>query len=316
MFFIVDIMKALACILIANFHSDILFPEKLSLLAFGGDIGNNIFFVISGFAIFPSVERSEWKDIGRWYLKRLKRLVPMLLFFYILSIAFGDVCPGNIIEIIRYFVFPTIYWFTGALLIFYPVFFCIEKNRYSYIRAGCAVILILGHLFWDNIYSERYFIGFLAMLTGAYIRRKLPDILNRASNKQAQIVSITFLFGMMYVALKLLRGKGIEVGGVIHLGIGILTIMTAAGALILGCLYESNLKDQLERHRCIHYIIKNLSEVTLAVYLLMGFHDRIIMKWLGGVFIFPMSYIVDLIVSFLLAYIITIIDKRLHSAMR
>lgn len=85
MFYIIDIMKSLACLLIANFHSDILFPDRLSLLAFGGDIGNNMFFMVSGSTLFPSVERSGGKDVRSWYIKRLKRLMPMLIFFY----AFG-----------------------------------------------------------------------------------------------------------------------------------------------------------------------------------------------------------------------------------
>lgn len=84
MYYIIDIAKALACLLIANFHSDILYPDKLSLLSFGGDIGNNIFFMVSGFALLPSVEKSTSLDIGKWYLKRVMRLLPMLLFFYLL----------------------------------------------------------------------------------------------------------------------------------------------------------------------------------------------------------------------------------------
>ena len=66
MYYIIDIAKALACLLIANFHSDILYPDKLSLLSFGGDIGNNIFFMVSGFALLPSVEKSTSLDIGKW----------------------------------------------------------------------------------------------------------------------------------------------------------------------------------------------------------------------------------------------------------
>ncbi len=275
-----------------------------------------MFFMVSGSTLFPSVERSGGKDVRSWYIKRLKRLMPMLIFFYDLSVIFGNLCFESAFDLIKAFIFPTIYWFTGALLLFYFIFFFIEKSKCPYIRVGCAVMLIAGCLFWDNIYSERYFIGFLAMLIGAYIRKRLTDILNRASDDKGQMIGMILLSGMMYVVLKLLRGRGLEVGGVIHLGIGILTIMIAAGILIIGCSYEDKIKNCLEVHRNIRYAIKTLSEVTLAVYLVMGFDDRIIMKQIGALSTFPLSYFIDLSISFLLAYVITAIDKKLQHAMK
>ena len=125
MYYIIDIAKALACLLIANFHSDILFPDNLSLLAFGGDIGNNIFFMVSGFALLPSVEKcaSGVREFGKWFLKRVLRLLPMLIFFYLLTWLTGGIVIADFASAIRAFVFPTIYWFTGAIIIFYFIYF-------------------------------------------------------------------------------------------------------------------------------------------------------------------------------------------------
>ena len=140
MFYIVDIAKALACLLIANFHSDILFPEELSLLAFGGDVGNNIFFLVSGFALWPSASKCESKDFGKWYLKRVLRLLPMLAFFYLVNVLSGGVVIDSFSDAVRAFIFPTMYWFTGAIILFYFLFFILEKYTNDYFRIGLILL--------------------------------------------------------------------------------------------------------------------------------------------------------------------------------
>lgn len=169
--YIVDYLKAFACLLIMNFHSDILFPDKLSLFAFGGDVGNNIFFMVSGFTLYPSIERTGIGEIGHWYIKRLKKMLPLLSMFYVASIVVGDIDTSSCWEIINALVFPTIYWFTGAIILFYPVLFIVEKKCPLIVRVAGYVILSILHLLYDGIGAERYFIGFMSMVIGYGLRR-------------------------------------------------------------------------------------------------------------------------------------------------
>lgn len=310
MYCIVDIMKALACLLIANFHSDILFPDRLSLLAFGGDIGNNIFFMISGFTLLPSVEKSSSKDAGSWYMKRMLRLLPMLSFFYLLTCFTGSVEIRSFRDVFQTFIFPSVYWFTGALIFFYMLFFIIEKYFNSAFRIICVIVLVTLHVYKDSLFAERYFIGFIAMMCGAWLRRNFHVFPGKIGGKKL-VVGIV-LCGAAYIVLKLLRGKGIEVFGLIHLCVGGLTVCLAMGGLLLGGLYENNLRYFFQKHQKLYQIIKKLSEITLAVYLIMGLNDRIIMRAVKKTFSFPASYMVNLLISLLTAYIITFVDLRLR----
>lgn len=311
MYYIIDIVKALACLLIANFHSDILFPDNYSLLAFGGDIGNNMFFMVSGFTLFPSVEQSDSRDIMKWYFKRVMRLLPMLLFFYLLTWGTGGVAILDIKSAIRAFVFPTIYWFTGALMLFYLLYFIYEKHLHSTIHIGSAILLIILHLYWDNLSAEIYFMGFISMLLGAWLRKNFMTLTKKVKTKN-YMVPLIFLTGFSYMALKLLKRKGIEIIGLVHLGIGLSTIFLAMEIILWGGTYEDNLKVFCEKYPKIYSIIQKLSLSTLAVYLLMGLDDRIIMKKIKECFPFPFSYVINMAISFFAAYIITVIDKKFH----
>lgn len=309
-YYIIDIAKALACLLIANFHSDILYPDKLSLLSFGGDIGNNIFFMVSGFALLPSVEKSTSLDIGKWYLKRVMRLLPMLLFFYLLTWGTGGIAIHDLKDAMRAFVFPTVYWFTGAILIFYLLYYIYEKYFNTAVHICTILLLMVLHLCWDNISAERYFIGFISMLLGAWIRKDFTALTEKGKTKKA--IPLFCLTGIIYTVLKLLRKKGIEAFGFIHLGIGVSTVLLASEIIVWGGKYEDNLKIFFEKHPQIYFVIQKLSMITLAVYLLMGFNNRIIMKGFKEHFSFPFSYMINLAVSLLGAYIITVVDKKLH----
>ncbi len=314
MFYIVDIAKALACLLIANFHSDILYPDRLSLLAFGGDIGNNIFFLVSGFALLPSVEKCDTRDMGKWYFKRVFRLLPMLTFFYFLTWITGGVTIHSFNDAVREFVFPTMYWFTGAIILFYFIFFIFEKYTNSIVRGGCIILLAILHLFWDNMQAEVYFIGFIAMLIGAWIRRNFPELVQKIKTKK--MLPAILLTGVLYLVLKFLRRNGIEILGLIHLGIGLLTICLATEIILWGGAYEKRLKLMFEKHSGISCIVRKLSEITLAVYLFMGLNDRVIMYAIKDLLPFPFSYLLNMAISLVGAYAITTIDKRLHKLKR
>lgn len=229
MFYIVDYMKALACLLIANFHSDILFPDNLALLAFGGDVGNNFFFMISGFILCPSIERCELKHVGKWYGKRLYRILPMLSLFYIATALMTPQFSGWR-EIIRMFVFPTIYWFTGAILLFYLLLFFLIKFCSRIVRIGICQVMLVLHIFFDGIIAERYFMGFIAMIVGAelsfYVRKHIGEIRVKA------IFAGIICSGMAYVALKLVRKELTIFPGVVHLGIGLMTIVLATNCIL------------------------------------------------------------------------------------
>lgn len=167
----IDIMKAIACLLIANFHSDILFPDKLSLLAFGGDVGNNVFFLISGFVLYEGIIRLEWRDLGKWLKKRYLRILPLVLVAEILSVIVLSKDISSPRTFVQVFVFPTLFWFTGAIIVFYPLLFIVEKTKSNILKVIIAIVLFMLHIVFDSLFAERYFIGFIAMIVGSTMRK-------------------------------------------------------------------------------------------------------------------------------------------------
>ena len=166
MFYVIDYLKAIACLIILNFHFDVLYPDKLSVLAFGGDIGNNIFFAVSGFTLFSSINRTKFSGILSWYGKRLLKLLPMIAVFYVCSVAFGFTEINSVQQFVYNFIFPTIYWFTGAILIFYPLIFVYGKIEKRFTFFAAAAIMLVLYLMIGGIFAERYVMGFFAMTAG------------------------------------------------------------------------------------------------------------------------------------------------------
>lgn len=176
MYYIIDYLKVFACILITNFHLDIVYPESFQIFAIGGDVGNNIFFMISGFCILPSVVGKEARDVLKWWKGRIIKLLFPLITFYIIAVLCGDYIISSLNDLLEFIIFPTPYWFTGALIIFYPVYFILIKffitsDQKTMVAGGILIILcFLCSSLMGGLFTDRYLIGFLSMLIGGKIR--------------------------------------------------------------------------------------------------------------------------------------------------
>lgn len=310
MLYIVDYMKALACLLIANFHSGMLFPDSLSLLSFGGDIGNNIFFMVSGFTLYPSIEKCKIIDGWRWYGRRLKRLLPILIFFYLASKIVRDQTIGNFMS------FLNVYWFVGAILSFYIVLFIVVKIGSQMLQLGVCVCLLIMHFLRNGITAERYYIGFIAMLLGSILRRYFMAHKLENNADSIRLLEGTLLSCIIYCILKLLRARGYEFFGIIHVGIGIMTICIAALLISWGYINNEKLLSFSNKHEKIWQIVKWISSVTLSVYIIQGFNNYALMNYLVENVSFPFSYIICLVIVFMMAIFTTKLDGQFQRLLK
>ncbi len=310
MLYYINYLKAIACLLIVNFHSDILYPDNLSILAFGGDIGNNLFFAISGYTLYKSIDRSEFKEGLSWYKKRVMRIFPVLLVFYIASTFTKSVNISNIGDVIETYICPTIYWFTCAIIILYAALFVVEKQFNNISKIILLLGLIVMHIIWDNVWVERYVIGFIAMVAGYELKRKIINSGINIKNSVAIIGSIGI--GCLYVLLKIVRMRGVEVFGAVHLAIGLCTVLFALFVMFVGELNETRIKKVSDKHKLMYKVVTYISNMTLSVYLVQGFNERIILRIINARCGFPISYLLSAVVVLSISHIITLLDKYLH----
>lgn len=296
MLYFVNYIKALACLLITHFHSGVLFPVSLSILAIGGDIGNNLFFAVSGFTLYRSITNSSYKEFGSWYKKRLRRLLPTLILFYLVSWLADAVNIMGFESFINAFIFPSIFWFTGAIIFFYLFLFPIEKSFPRWLKALLILGLIFTHLVVDGVASERYMIGFISMMVGSELRAYiLTHSQKKFSNKKCGILLLCT--GGSYIVLKLIRLNNLQMfGRITHLCIGLMCIVMALLLIMLGYTNEPKIREFSQKHNKFYSIINTLSNITLCVYLVQQFKKYLVFRTIASVVMFPLSYILSFIV--------------------
>lgn len=178
-------LMGIAIIWIVLFHSNISAPDNFFLRAlwylfvsFGGGIGVDIFFILSGFGLFYSLQYAGNEFVNRDFflgVKRMKRILPSYLIvailYYILKgdFSFYNLCQLNfLVNGIRDF------WFIPAIVICYllfPLFYLIGKRigfRNMIIVSTLIVVTVTCALNYFNpiyyskieIFLQRYLVSF------------------------------------------------------------------------------------------------------------------------------------------------------------
>lgn len=272
-FYFIDILKAFAALIIVNSHFDSLYP--ISALATGGAIGNALFFAVSGFLLFP-IKQSA----GEWMKKKLENiyipLVPMTV-ISLFTVKYGVLTRTNIFAV---FVWPTIYWFAGAIILFYILYYLLRRMVSQKAFAITFLILVMIYFAYyiflldtsgwvvessglssvDGCFKLIYY--FMAMLMGKWFRvnssRPFP-------HKWLYLLQIIISFGAIY-AVKFLMVRIPAFYSVQFLNqFCILWLVCAAFCFLIAC--EPLIREKLTGRRGINAIICFLGSHTLEMYL-------------------------------------------------
>ncbi len=308
--FIIDIIRCLACLMIFFYHCNTILPGEYRWLTFfGEDMGNQLFFMISGFALFPSVREAGFKDLPGWYFKRLIRILPMLSFFYLLSFLTGFYSFRDPAQVFTVFIYPTLYWFVTAILVFYLLLFLFLKINSRMIKGLImAGIFALWCLRADRM-EAYYLAGALSMLTGTLLRKGLE----RINEKKAAGILWTMapvVFSAAYVFVKRYKFMGIRTDAPVLVAAGVLVILTGIAALTAGYLKNESLSVFFKGKEILLKIIKKTGRLALPVYMVQCFNAGIIGYSIGNRIVFPLSFFVNLIVIWGLAILTDLIFGR------
>lgn len=137
-------LRAFACLLITNSHYKNIYP--LDFLSFGGGFGVAIFYLISGFLLYPKIVND--KNFLKWYGKKVGRLYCSWWLFLLLRFLYGSLNHVKTYkDFFQVFIFPTT-WFVASMVILYGVYYWIVKlTRVNYEKKIIRIFILLNVFF-------------------------------------------------------------------------------------------------------------------------------------------------------------------------
>lgn len=121
----IEVVRAIATILIANSHFKGVYPTDL--LSFGGGFGLALFYMISGFLLANIKTNTK---LTSWYTKKVVRLYIPLVILKLIELVIGYLEIETVGQFFKEFIFPAS-WFGASMLILYLVYYWIVKFLYA-----------------------------------------------------------------------------------------------------------------------------------------------------------------------------------------
>lgn len=212
MFDFVYWLKFLAAMAITNSHYADIWP--VSAMAFGGNIGNCIYFLVSGFCLYNIKE-----PIYKWYPKRILRIYPSFLIVAVLNfLVYKEEITNGLEGYIHTFIYPTRFHFIASITILYLAYYAVRVVQNKFKISTTAFIALLSAVFvgvyifaFDKSYyhidsvEENWcrFMFAAAMLLGAYLREKYDSVSEKISVPH---ICVTVVSAIAYFVLKKVFG--------------------------------------------------------------------------------------------------------------
>lgn len=263
-------VKAIAALLITNSHYTNVWP--IPSMAFGGQLGNCLFFFVSGFCLCNIHE-----PFHRWYAKRVLRIFPAVWITTIIYVFAKYFYITSIDRFFYYFIFPTGFHFVGSIALLYIVFYVI---RLLQMKLGIETKWIMLVTFWvfislyilfcdktsyhiDSV-AERWvlFMFFESMIAGSVMREQYEKIGIKAKPKD--IILLILLFVLYYCGKKLFSNFTIALSFQC-----MQPIIVSSLAIYIGYVFVKLDKGDVLHavNKRFRKIVKFISTITLEIYL-------------------------------------------------
>lgn len=175
----IGLVRVVAILLVTFYHLSFLEDGRLgafaSFLDFWGNVGNFLFFIVSGYALRPS-SNIRFKC---WISRRYFKIFPSVWIFYAICWLVGIYETYSFEEILLL----KNYWFLNAIIFFYPVYYfciCFFTSRIVLCYVCICVLYVVtffaqahdAYIMQSGDYFIQWYPYFLAMLLGANISQK------------------------------------------------------------------------------------------------------------------------------------------------
>lgn len=267
-------MRFLGIILITNSHIDSLYP--LPQLATGGALGNALFFIISGYGLVRSYT-CRTTSLPAWFSRRIMRIYPSVIIVtlfveILLNQGWREWTATNYISV---FVWPTQYWFVGALMLFYPFIYVPMRLQKPVLYLALIAVIILPYAYFYMVTLDlshysiegsshfKWLFYCIVMLFGGYLGTRAGGI---PDGKLSHLLSLSVLI-LLYFALGFLflHGRFSQYQVIMH----ILTIPIIYLALVL--TRTAPVSDAIRTNSFFRWVVTIVAGATLEIYLLQYF---------------------------------------------
>lgn len=259
MFEFINVLRAIATLLITNSHYEVVYPVKA--LATGGLLGNSIFFIVSGFCLSSIKE-----DFFHWFGKRIIRIYPACTIITVISVVIGSGI-SDVPGFIRYFIYPTGYGFIEKIIgLYIPYYFVCKygiKKRSHRCQCSC-VFALLGACVVVGITNTKiseWFFYLALMLIGALFKNEI-QITGQTKFKVMGMYSIILLIIYYVIEFIIKRDRALESIRPFNY-ITLFACVSFGFRFFVGC-------ENFWRKKSIHRgyeLIRFLSNRTLEIYL-------------------------------------------------
>ena len=311
-------IKAIAAILITNSHYGDIWP--ISAMAFGGMLGNCLFFATAGFLLW------NLKDaFPLWYCKRMLRIYPVFWLAVLLDLVAGRYAVKDLQDIIDYFIYPTTWFhFIASILVLYVVFYFLVYVSQKYcvdirwIMASVFIVYLVLYFFaYDKSYYhidfvEERMVRFLfleCMLMGGLLRKRMQSGKETAGNRGKNAAKVLVLL-IVYVLSKLMFDRYVSISGFQIINQIILFILVYQ---IFVLAEDMELRgSRLERMPVLPALVRFIAALTLEIYV-----GQYLVLYLLPKTRFPISFILTtgaiVLYAWLLHMLGSFVGKRLLS---
>lgn len=306
----INVLKVLAAILITNSHYTEIWPY--SFMAFGGLLGDVLYFAISGFCLADIKE-----SFPKWYLKRILRIYPILWIVNAIGVGVGYFKISSIKIFIELFIYPTYFHFIASIMVLYIFYYFIVKYVLEKTSFNTVMICLTGVyiaiylLLYDKTYYhidvvEEGMVRFLflaAMLLGVYFR-------NYPINKKIGILQYAQVIGLflLYLISKITFSRISEISVFQILNVVILYVLLQK----IFRVAKANEDMIVNMRKCFKTLINFIGAMTLEIYLT----QYIVYYIYGDRMVFPVNFIVVSVSIIILSYLVHYLDKLLFDKIR
>lgn len=295
------IVRFLAIVLITNSHLDHLYPWPQ--LGTGGAIGNALFFMLSGYGLVVS-EQGMRRSFPSWYWRRITRIYPSGMLVTAMDMALNrSWLHWRVMDYVSAFLWPTLFWFVGAIMIFYLLFFTVMRlGKGRFFLAGIA-LLCAPYLYWYFSFVDlsaytiegashfKWIFYLQVMFFGGY----LADSVRIPKGTVKHLLYLcAALLGYMGIIIAVRAGFGM-VQSLIHV------ITFPITYLVLSLSKSPFVTQRILKQKAASFLVSLMAGVTLEIYMVqyMVYSNRFVIA-----LPFPVNIIVFWVIVVLLASIV------------